>query len=154
MEQVKPHTAILNGPQNEAKPVSSGNSGVLVKPVFAKYGEAAIGGFQAVPDLLLKNQAKLGISPTDMVVLLNVLMHWWYPANKPFPRSGSISKRIGVTPRTVQRSIINLEKAGLLIRETSEGRTYLNPKPLVDRLEEIAPTDKDYLYRKGRMNAA
>lgn len=154
MEQVKPHTAILNGPQSEAKSAPPRESEGLEQPVFAKYGEAAIGGFQAVPDLLLKNQAKLNISPTDMVVLLNVLMHWWYPADKPFPRSGSISKRIGVTPRTVQRSIQNLEEAGLLIRETSDGRTYLNPKPLVDRLEEIAPTDKDYLYRKGRMNAA
>lgn len=154
MEQIEPHTAILNGPQSEAKSAPAVDSGATVQPVFAKYGEAAYGGFQAVPDLLLKSQAKLKISPTDMVVLLNVLMHWWYPDDKPFPRSGSISKRIGVTPRTVQRSIQNLEEAGLLIRETSNGRTYLNPEPLVDRLEKIAPTDKDYLYRKGRMNAA
>ena len=149
MEQVKPHTATQHGPQNEAKSEPPESS---MQPVFAKYGEAAIGGFQAVPDLLLKNQAKLDISPTDMVVLLNVLMHWWYPNDKPFPRAATISKRIGVTPRTVQRSLQSLEKSGLLIRETSDGRTYLNPEPLVDRLEQIAPSDKDYLYRKGRMN--
>lgn len=147
MENVKPHYDILmSTPPSATEP--------LVKPVFAKYGEAAIGGFQAVPDLLLKNQAKLGISPTDMMVLLNVLMHWWYPKNKPFPRSGTISKRMGVTTRTVQRSIQNLIDARLISRETSDGRATLDPKPLVDRLEELAPLDKDYLYRKGRKNTA
>ena len=124
-------------------------------PVFQKYGEAAVAGFQAVPDLLLKNQAKLDLSPTDMVVLLNVLMHWWYPEQKPFPRSTTIALRIGLTARTVQRSMQHLEKVGLLTRETADdGRVYLDPKPLVDRLEEIAPTDTDYLVRKRRRNTA
>lgn len=80
--------------------------------VYAKYGEASIAGFQAVPDLLLKHQRELGLSPTDLAVLLNVLMHWWYPEKKPFPRSTTIAKRMGVTPRTVQRSLQQLEELG------------------------------------------
>ena len=62
--------------------------------VYAKYGEVSIAGFQAVPDLLLKHQNDLGLSTTDLTVLLNVLMHWWYPGNKPFPRPTAIAKRM------------------------------------------------------------
>ena len=55
--------------------------------VYDKYGEASVAGFQPVPDLLLKNQKKLGLSVTDLVVLLNVLMHWWYPEQYAFTKA-------------------------------------------------------------------
>lgn len=119
--------------------------------VVAKYGKAGIAGFQAVPDLLLKNQHKLGLTATDLVVLLNVLMHWWYPEQKPFPRSTTIGTRMGVTPRTVQRSLHQLEELGFLVRERNEaGPTYLDPTPLVEKLSELAETDTDYLIRSQR----
>jgi MarR-like DNA-binding transcriptional regulator SgrR of sgrS sRNA len=51
-----------------------------------------------------------------MVVLVNILMHWWEsePDKMPHPRPEQIAKRIGTTPRTVQRCIDRLSKAGLL----------------------------------------
>ena len=122
----------------------------LGSAVYAKYGEASVAGFQAVPDLLLKNQAGLGLSPTDLVVLLNVLMHWWYPSKKPFPRSTTISKRMGVTPRTVQRSTNQLEELGLLLRVKQGDRIYLDPTPLVEKLAELAKSDSDYQIRRLR----
>jgi predicted transcriptional regulator len=119
--------------------------------VYAKYGEASIAGFQAVPDLLLKHQCELGLSPTDLAVLLNVLMHWWYPEKKPFPRSTTIAKRMGVTPRTVQRSLQQLEELGLLVREKDAGGpTYLDPAPLVEKLGALAKKDADYQIRRRR----
>lgn len=122
----------------------------LGSAVYAKYGEASVAGFQAVPDLLFKNQAALGLSPTDLVVLLNVLMHWWYPSKKPFPRSTTISKRMGVTPRTVQRSTNQLEELGLLLRVKQGDRIYLDPTPLVEKLAELAKSDADYQIRRLR----
>lgn len=119
--------------------------------VHVKYGKAAIAGFQAVPDLLLKHQHDLGLSATDLVVLLNVLMHWWYPAQKPYPRSTTIAKRMGVTPRTVQRSLQQIEELGFLVREkNADGPTVLDPAPLVEKLSEFAETDADYLVRSRR----
>ena len=85
--------------------------------VHAKYGKAAIAGFQAVPDLLLKHQHDLGLSATDLVVLRNVLTNWRYPGAEAVSRSTSIAKRMGVTPRTVQRSLQQMEELGFLIRE-------------------------------------
>jgi hypothetical protein len=120
--------------------------------ILLKWGEAARGGFQAVPDLLLKHQTTLGLNPTDMTVLLNILMHWWYRDQKPFPRPTTIARRMGSTPRTVQRSIAKLQELGILFRERdAKGLPVLDPGPLVDRLGELAKTDKDYLVRTGRM---
>src|ERR1700730_6233554 len=68
-------------------------------PSYEKWGEVARGGFQVVPDLLLKNQNALGLNPSELVVLLNVLMHWWYRDVKPFPGPTTISRRMGVTCR-------------------------------------------------------
>ena len=116
--------------------------------VYAKFREASVGGFQAIPDILLKQQDQLRLTPTDVLVLLNITMHWWYPEQKPFPRSTTIARRMGVAPRTVQRSIKNLEKLGYLCREKDEkGRTVLDPEPLVQRLCELVKDDPDYGYR-------
>ena len=52
-----------------------------------KWGDAGIAGFQVLPDILLKKQVELGLSPTDMLVLINILMHWWYHDKRPFPRN-------------------------------------------------------------------
>src|ERR1700684_2325977 len=61
-------------------------------------------GWVALPMSLLRLQTKLKLTPTDMVVLTNLLAHWWDPSRAVFPRSTTIAKRMGVTKRTVQRS--------------------------------------------------
>ena len=34
-------------------------------------------GFTAVPDILIRSQGQPGISSTEMVMLLNIFLHWW-----------------------------------------------------------------------------
>lgn len=115
-----------------------------------KFGEAAIGGFQIVPDILLKSQAELRVTNVEMVVLLNILMHWWTPGQSPYPRPSTISKRIGASTRTTQRAISALEEKGILKREMEQGRIYLNPAPLVAKLNELVTHDTHYQYRKQK----
>jgi DNA-binding MarR family transcriptional regulator len=104
--------------------------------------------------VLLKNQKALKISSAELVVLLNVLMHWWYRDQMPFPRPTTISRRLGVTVRTVQRALGNLQAAGLLEKTKSpDGDSVLDPTPLVRRLRELVKTDKDYLVRTGGLVA-
>jgi predicted transcriptional regulator len=74
-------------------------------------------GFVAVPMALLRLQTKLKLTPTDMLVLVNLLAHWWDPARAVFPRSATIATRMGVAKRTVQRSTHKMVKAGLIERE-------------------------------------
>lgn len=74
-------------------------------------------GFVAIPMALLRLQTKLKLTPTDMIVLVNLLAHWWDPARAVFPRSATIATRMGVAKRTVQRSTQKMVKAGLIDRE-------------------------------------
>lgn len=115
-----------------------------------KWGDAARAGFQIVPDILFKNQEELGLTSTDLVVLLNILTYWWYAEKKPFPRTTTIAKRMGASPRTVQRSIEHLQALGLLRRVSGGERTYFDPEPLVDRLEALAQSDRDFLIKERR----
>ncbi|SEB02351.1 helix-turn-helix domain-containing protein [Rubrimonas cliftonensis] len=135
-------------PQPQSAPPAPEGSSDAQSAVYAKFREAVVGGFQAVPDILLKQQDQLGLTPTDMLVLLNITMHWWYPQQKPFPRATTIARRMGVAQRTVQRSIRNLEQLGYLSREKDgKGRMVLDPEPLVQRLCELVKNDPDYAYR-------
>ncbi|WP_434056202.1 helix-turn-helix domain-containing protein [Roseibium sp.] len=88
-----------------------------------KWKEAGEAGFQVLPDLLLKKQSELGLSATDLVVLINVTMHWWYREQRPFPRTTTIASRMGVDNRTVQRSMKKLTQLGLMKRETEDKGT-------------------------------
>lgn len=120
-----------------------------------KWGEAAIGGFQIMPDILLKKQVELGLSAMDMMVLLNITMHWWYAQQRPFPRVSTISARIGVDDRTVQRSLRKLTDLGLMTRTTDKApdgsdRTVCDLSGLVARLELFVKSDRDYVIRKSR----
>lgn len=79
-------------------------------------------GFVAIPISLLRLQTKLKLTATDMVVLVNLLAHWWDPARAVFPRSTTIATRMGVAKRTVQRSTQKMISAGLIDREFTEFR--------------------------------
>jgi hypothetical protein len=130
------------------------NGSAEQRRAVAKWGAAGVAGFQIVPDLLLKHQAALELTPTEMVVLLNVTMHWWYPDQRPFPRSSIIAKRMGVQTRTVQRAMERLREVGLLekVKETPEGgveREVCDLGGLVIKLSKLAETDADYLHRVG-----
>jgi hypothetical protein len=115
--------------------------------VDAKWGGAIGGGdtgFQAIPDVLLKCQEQLGLSCTDMVVMLNILLHWWQVEELPHPRISVIARRMGVTVRTVERSVARLEVLGLVIRGRAEKKgdgpsvRRFDPSGLVYALEEKA----------------
>src|SRR5690242_18577325 len=82
----------------------------------AKWGEARLAGFQAVPDVLFIKQQALGLDPLDVVVLLNLTLFWWFRDQPPFPRSSIIARRMGVSARTVQRVFKKLERLGYIRR--------------------------------------
>jgi predicted transcriptional regulator len=92
-------------------------------------------GFVAVPMALLRLQSTYGLSPTDMLVLINLMAHWWEPDQVVYPRSTTVAKRMGVDKRTVQRSANKLQNLGLLNRKTLEdGKRAFSFDPLATRL--------------------
>jgi predicted transcriptional regulator len=110
-----------------------------------KWGEAARAGFQPVPDTLLVKQRELGLDSTDLVVLLNLTSFWWFRDAPPFPRTNIIANRMGVTTRTVQRSLKKLEVKGYIRRDDFHDGTKVFPavyfEGLVEKLVSLAKSD-------------
>ncbi|WP_183514874.1 helix-turn-helix domain-containing protein [Methylobacterium brachythecii] len=102
-------------------------------------------GYAGVPSILIRAQKRLGLSPIQLNIVIQLLDYWHDPARKPFPPKKELAERIGVTPKTVQNNIRELEKAGLItrhIRRTSSGDYNSNIydlNPLVDRVRSMEP---------------
>jgi hypothetical protein len=117
----------------------------LVGPI-GKWGEALDGGFQLLPDLLLRSQWALQLTTIDLVVLLHLTMAWWEKDRPPFPRTTTIARRMGTSDRTVQRSLERLRKGKLINRivvtdSNGTSRLGFDLSPLAARLQEIARAD-------------
>lgn len=107
--------------------------------VAARFGVVAEAGFQPVPDVLVFHQKELGLRSEDLNVLLQITAHWIVPERMPFPQPLTIAKRMGVSLRTVQRTLTRLRKLGLIGKTKNEdGRKAYDLKPLVERLEPFA----------------
>lgn len=115
-----------------------------------KWGKDVIGlGFCIVPSLLLRAQNRLGLSPTQLAVLLQLCDFWWDRDRKPYPSKAVLAERLGLSPRQVQRHIAELETAGLV--ERVERRALHGGKltniydlgGLVKRLKKLEPEFRD-----------
>jgi len=110
-----------------------------------KWGEQVIAlGYTAVPDLLLSRMAALGLSPMDLVLLLQLMRYWWTAGQPPFPSKRSLAQAIGCSEKNVQKVMKSLEARGFVERikrrraaDRNESNLY-NLYPLVDRLREMA----------------
>lgn len=71
-------------------------------------------GFTIVPDVLMRNQGKLGITTAEMVVLMNLIAHWWFSEKRPFPGNNVLGERTGLSRRSVQRAMSGLKSKGLI----------------------------------------
>ncbi len=111
-------------------------------------GKGGLTGYLALPEVLLRGQHRLGLTSTEMMVLINILLHWWYAEKMPFPSNSKIAKRMGVDIRTVQRACKQLEKKKLIDRKVKinhdqETNAYSSIRTidltrLVARLNDIA----------------
>ena len=102
-------------------------------------------GYVAVPSILIQAQRRLGLSPTQLNIIVQLLDYWREPSRKPFPPKKDLAKRIGVTEKTIQNNIRDLEKAGLIrreIRKTAVGDYNTNIyhlDGLVSKVQELEP---------------
>lgn len=123
-----------------------------------KWGKAiAARGFAQVPNhLLLLNQFLLPekrLSPTELLVLVQIVATWWRKDEMPFPALKTLAARAGVSDRQAQRAVSRLEGAGLLkrVRRSSRGMVASNAydlTPLVDFLGEVAKAFPNEFPRK------
>jgi DNA-binding MarR family transcriptional regulator len=111
----------------------------LESRVSDRYGEAGDAGWSPIPDVLLFNQHKLKIQSDDLVVLLNLMAHYYVKDEMPFTRPTTIAKRIGVSQRSVQRSIARLvaQRHILKGKHKTNGHITYDLAPLIRKLQPL-----------------
>ena len=108
--------------------------------------EAALDGdgFQIIPNLLIAQQGNLGLSTTDIVVILHLNRWWWERDQHPYPRPERIAEQMGLHARSVERCLKRLERKGMIRRMSPrylQGGTSVRPislLPLAESLAQIA----------------
>lgn len=127
-----------------------------------KWGKEVMkAGFCLIPSLLLRCQQRLGLNPTQLAVLLQLADFWWEASRKPYPSKQTLSDRLGLGPRQIQRYMAELEDAGLLTRivRSADDKGKLSNEydlsGLVEKLKTLAPEvlkakeDNKQVTRKG-----
>jgi DNA-binding transcriptional ArsR family regulator len=123
----------------------------------AKWGDVIKAGYQVLPDALLRAQHLLKLTATDVVVIANLNQAWWYADRLPYLTPHTIAKRMGVSERSVQRSLGRLRRKGLLrqVRERQDDGTVRYSHDLSGlrmQLEPLARRDIRFSesLRKGK----
>lgn len=141
-----------------AQPVSDEEqkSGIESQKTLTKKwgGEIMALGFTAVPDILLKRMAKLNISATEMVVMIQIMSYWWSADQLPFPSKKKIAVAIGCGEKTVQRTLSRLVELNLINRkerrrakDRNESNVY-DFSPLIEQLKPMAIEETENLKRE------
>jgi DNA-binding MarR family transcriptional regulator len=111
-------------------------------------------GFQVVPNVLIRDQNRLGLDALDVVILLNLMAHWWQREDKPFVSPGVIAKRMSVTTRTIERHLKKLENRKIIGRDPRTSRTsdgpYIRSYDLLPLVEFLKEASQNALKERAR----
>jgi biotin operon repressor len=78
-------------------------------------------GLCLIPSLLLRAQQPLGLNLTQLLLLVQLCDFWTDPGQPPAPSKKTLSERLGLSERQIQRHLSDLEKAGLIARIERQG---------------------------------
>ena len=56
-------------------------------------------GYSTIPSILLWGQARLGLEPDELNVLLQLVSHWWSADHDPHPAKETVARRMGKSAR-------------------------------------------------------
>ncbi|RDF38408.1 helix-turn-helix domain-containing protein, partial [Acinetobacter baumannii] len=98
-----------------------------------------------VPTLLLFDNDKLQLTPLILNVSPTLRRNWWNKVKHPYPAQASIARRMGMSVRTIQRTLDDLVAKGLIEKHRSsihnpvfKGRNIYRLDPLVKVLRNIS----------------
>ena len=111
----------------------------------AKWGTAVIAqGYCIIPALLFRAQRRLGLSATQLALILQIAEFWWDDGKLPWPKKETVAHRLNISEKQVQRLVRDLETRGYMARQrrvTRHGQTSnaYDLSGLVAKLQELAP---------------
>ena len=105
---------VIEGKQASAK-TGSVPAEKQAKQSEKKFGRAVMAqGVYIVPAMLFRAQARLLVSSTEMIVLLQLLDFWWTEDSLAYPSMATIGQRVSLSTKQVQRTVNALVKKGLI----------------------------------------
>lgn len=121
-----------------------------------KWGKPAIAaGFTLFPSVLLQKQHAIGLDCIDVVIILQILKHWWHAENAPFPSQVQLAKTMDVDLSTVKRHLYRLRDLGLIDwtqRKNKHGGQTANAydlSGLIKRVHEYAVEELEARAREA-----
>lgn len=118
-----------------------------------KWGKVIVAnGYTMIPNILIQRQRTLGLTPTHLNILLQLLMYWWEDDNLPHPTKKRLAESMGVSESTVQRNLRQMENMGYLkriIRKQEQNRNLSNQYDLTPLRQLLEPqADEEIQLRK------
>lgn len=136
---VKPATTSAKKPQEKTSNKSS-TERIFGAKVYSH-------GYTGVPNILLRAQNRLGITPTQLTIIVQLLSYYYDPDRPPFPTKRELAKRIGITEQTIRINTKALEDAGLVTREqwkTTAGDYGSNRYHLTGLISKLKKLEPDF----------
>ncbi len=149
MTTSKTDAEIIDFPKDASKKASS-TERIWGKAVYKH-------GYAGIPSILIQAQKRLGINPTQMNIVIQLLDYWFEPSRKPFPTKRELAARIDVTEKTIQINIRALEKAGLVRREmrkTAAGDWNSNIYHLDGLIAKVQALEPEFAAEKKKRKDA
>lgn len=111
-----------------------------------KWGQAVMDlGYSTIPSLVFRAQARLGLSPVQLALLLHLVDYWWKRAQMPFPSKATLAERMNLSPRQIQRHLTDLEDGSFIQRverfagHKGQQSNEYNLNGLVRKLQKLEP---------------
>jgi predicted transcriptional regulator len=114
-------------------------------------------GYAGIPSILIQAQRRLGVTPIQMNIIVQLLDYWFEPSRRPFPSKKELANRIGVTDKTIQNNVRALEKAGLIAREmrrTAAGDWNSNIYHLDGLVAKVQALEPEFAAEKKKRREA
>jgi hypothetical protein len=134
----------------EANKIASSTERIWGKAVYSH-------GYAGIPSIMIQAQQRLGINSTQMNIILQLLDYWHEPTRKPFPTKRGLANRIGVTEKTIQNNVRELEKAQLIQREmrkTAAGDWNSNIYHLDGLVAKVQALEPEFAAEKKKRKEA
>jgi hypothetical protein len=104
MPEAESARKVVSSPESTGRKPSS-NERIWGRSVMAY-------GYAGIPSILIQGQSRLGISPLQMNIIIQLLDYWHDPERRPFPTKKILRTGSMLPPRPFKRTSVNLSKRG------------------------------------------
>jgi DNA-binding transcriptional regulator YhcF (GntR family) len=119
-----------------------------MQDIQVKWGkQVAERGFTQIPNYLMQINKFVDddnrLSPTEMIILLQLVATWWKKDELPFPSMSTLAEWANISERQVQRAVKSLEEKKFIIKDRKKVRGIVasnvyDLSPLVKILNDVA----------------